>query len=281
MKPGLATIALRRYDVFHAIDLAAQAGFAGVEIWGKPPHMPEEFDEEHTLRIRDRVRTKGLKISMFGSYVRPGLPDFEQKAADSIRISKILDARIIRIWAGNKEPQEAEEDFWKETAKSLRDYALQAQDQNITLAMEMHSRTLCATAEGCLRILEMCGVPNLKLNYQVFDFRNPDLERIIGMIGPYVVNVHAQNYRPSLSETDKLELCLIEEGLVDYDKVLSLLDGHGFDGFVEVEFLKGEYDSEEAMLDSLKQDADYLKKLTSKYGRRDEGQTSSLDKTKN
>ncbi|MGC8862060.1 MAG: hypothetical protein ACP5R5_04695, partial [Armatimonadota bacterium] len=73
MKPGLATIALRRYDVFHAIDLAAQAGFAGVEIWGKPPHTPEEFDEEHILKVRDRVRANGLKVSMFGSYARPML----------------------------------------------------------------------------------------------------------------------------------------------------------------------------------------------------------------
>ncbi len=265
MKPGLATIALRRYDVFQAIDLAAQAGFAGVEIWGRPPHTPDEFDEEHTLKVRDRVRTNGLKVSMFGSYARPVLPDFEQKSQDAIKIAKILGTRRIRVWAGNKEPHEADEELWDHVSRSLREFALRAEDEGLTLAIEMHCATLCATAEGCLRVLELCGSPNLKLNYQVFDSRNPDLERVIGMIGPHVVNVHAQNHRISAREPDKLELCLIREGLVDYDKVLSLLADHGFRGYVEAEFLKGENEGEDAMLASLRKEAEYLRELTAKY----------------
>ncbi|MGQ9455635.1 MAG: sugar phosphate isomerase/epimerase family protein [Armatimonadota bacterium] len=265
MKPGLATIALRRYDVFQAIDLAAEAGFAGVEIWGRPPHTPEEFDPEHVARVRDRVRSNGLKVSMFGSYVRPGLADFEQKAEDAIKIAKILGTRKIRIWAGNREPHEADEDVWREVMSSLREFALRAEDEGITLAMEMHAGTLCATPEGCLRVLEMCNVPSLKINFQVLDFRNPDLERVVGIVGPYVVNVHAQNYKPSKREPEKLELCLIKEGLVDYEKVLWLLARYGFNGFVEVEFLKGEHESEEVMLESLRRDAEYLRELTGKY----------------
>jgi len=268
VKPGLATIALRRYNVFHAVDLAKQAGFEGVEIWGKPPHMPEEFDEQHVLKVRDRVRANGLKVSMFGSYVRPLLPDFEQKADEAIKIAKLLGTRRIRVWAGNKEPNEADDELWENVSRQLREFALHAEDEGITLAAETHCGTLCATAEGCLRLLEMCASPNLKLNYQVFDPRTPDLERVIGMIGPYVVNVHAQNHRPSRRVPDKLELCLIREGIVDYDKMLSLLAEQGFNGFVEVEFLKGENESEEAMLESLRQDAAYLKELTAKYGTR-------------
>lgn len=267
MKPGLATIALRRYDVFHAIDLASQAGFAGVEIWGKPPHMPEEFDPEHTARVRDRVRASGMKVSMFGSYVRPGLPDFEPKAEEAIKIAKILGTRRIRVWAGNKEPHEADEDVWQDVTRELREFALRAEDEGMILAMEMHGGTLCATPEGCLRALETCNAPNLKINFQVLDPRNPDLERIIPMLGKYVVNVHAQNYRPSRREPDKLELCLIREGLVDYDRALALLAEQGFNGFVEVEFLKGENENEDTMLNSLQEDAQYLRELTAKYQR--------------
>ncbi|MDH7601707.1 MAG: sugar phosphate isomerase/epimerase family protein [Armatimonadota bacterium] len=269
MKPGLATIALRRYNVFHAIDLAAQAGFAGVEIWGKPPHTPEEFDADHTAKIRDRVRAYGMKVSMFGSYVRPGMPDFETKAEEAIKIAKILGTRRIRVWAGNKEPHEADDNVWQEVARKLREFALQAEDYGMILAMEMHGGTLCATPEGCLRVIEMCNSPNLKINFQVLDPRNPDLERTIGLLGRYVVNVHAQNYRPSRREPDKLELCLIQEGLVDYDKALSLLAEQGFNGFVEAEFLKGESESEDVMLDSLRKDAQYLCELTAKYRRED------------
>ena len=265
MKSGLATIALRRYDIFYAIDLAAQAGFEGVEIWGRPPHMPDEFDEEHTRRMKDRLRGNGLKVSMFGSYANPASPDYEQRSEDALKIAKILGARVIRVWAGNKEPREADEEQWEHVARSFHDFALRAEDDGITLAIEMHSGSLSATPEGAIRVIEDSKAPNLKLNYQVSDPRNPDLDRVIGMVGDLVVNVHAQNHRPSCREPDKIELCLIREGLVDYDKVLSLLAEHGFKRYVEVEFLKGERESEDAMLDSLKKDAEYLKALTAKH----------------
>jgi len=131
--------------------------------------------------------------------------------------------------------------------------------------METHADTLCFTPEGCLRLIEMANAPNLKLNYQVGDFANPDLERVIGLIGDHVVNVHAQNFRPSCCEEGKMNRTLIEEGVVDYDKALSLLGEHGFNGYVEAEFLKGENVSEDAMLDSLKRDAAYLKELAARH----------------
>jgi sugar phosphate isomerase/epimerase len=131
--------------------------------------------------------------------------------------------------------------------------------------MEMHSGTLCATPEGALRVIEQTNSPNLKINFQVVDPSSPDLERTIAMVGRYVVNVHAQNYRRSPLDPEKIELCLLEEGMVDYDKVLSLLAEHGFNRFVEVEFLKGEHVSEEAMLDSLRKDAAYLQKLVDRH----------------
>ena len=87
----------------------------------------------------------------------------------------------------------------------------------------------------------------------------------MGLIGDHVVNVHAQNRAPSALEEGKTELSWIEEGLIDYDHVLALLAKHGFDGYVEAEFLKGESLGEAAMLESLRKDAEYLRALTAKY----------------
>lgn len=265
MKPGIATISLRKYDVFHALDLAAEVGFMGVEIWGRPPHTPEEFDEQHTRQIRKRLQANGLEAAVIGSYANPALPDFARKAADAIRIASILGARIIRVWAGNKEPHEAGEELWSLVAKSFYEFALQAELSGITLAMEMHGGTLCATPQGALRVIREAEAPNLKLNFQVNDMANPDLDNLIGAVGDYVVNVHAQNYRPSCLEKGKMDLSWIREGVVDYDKALSLLKSHGFNGYVEAEFLKGEFVSEDALMESLRKDAEYLRQLTAKY----------------
>jgi sugar phosphate isomerase/epimerase len=265
LKAGITTIALRRYDVFHSLDLAAEVGLSGVELWGKPPHTPEEFDEDYLRRVRDRARSNGLKVHMFGSYVRPVLPDFAEKSESALKAAKILGARRIRVWAGNKEPKEADAELWTLVSDSLREFALRAEDQGMTLAVEMHGGTLAATPEGSLRLLETVAAPNLKLNFQVVDYADPDLDRTVAMIGDHVVNVHAQNYRPSSIDKDKMELCLISEGVVDYDHLAALLVSRGFKGFFEVEFLKGENISEQIMLESLKKDAAYLTELAAKH----------------
>ncbi len=266
VKPGIATIALRKYDLFRALDLAAEAGFAGVEIWGRAPHTPEQFDEEYWHKVKQKLQENELGISMYGSYVNPCSPDYSQKSADALKIAEIIGAKIIRIWAGNKEPQDADEELWKYVANSLRDYALQAEDKGLTLAMEMHGGTLCLTPEGCLRVIEEANAPNLKLNFQLDAAKYPDVEKIVDMVGSYVVNVHAQNYKPSQAEPNKWELTWIDDGVIDYDKVLFLLKNKGFDGYVEAEFLKDEFHPEEKpMLEAMRRDAKYLKELTAKY----------------
>lgn len=265
MKAGLATIALRKYDVFAAVDFARDAGFDGVEIWGKPPHTPEELDEDHTRRIRDRARANGLEVPVFGSYVNPSWPEYEQKSADAIRIALLLGAKIIRVWAGGKEPHEADDDLWRHVASSFHEFALRAEYEGLTLAVETHGGTLAFTPEGALRLIEMAEAPNLKLNYQPGDFASPCVERDIELVGDYVAMVHAQNFRPSCTEPEKMVRSTIEKGTVDYDYALSLLAGHGFNGYVEVEFLKGEDVSEAAMLESMQRDAAYLKQITARH----------------
>jgi len=265
LKAGIATIALRNYDIFTALDMARDAGFAGVEIWGKPPHTPEGVDDDHIRRVRDRARSNGLAIPIFGSYANPAWPEFGQASDTALKNALGLGAKIIRVWAGNKEPDQADDELWRHVTASLREFALRAADEGLTLAMEMHADTLCLNPEGAMRVMEMTGVSNLKLNYQVGDFGNPDVERDLALIGDSVVMVHAQNFKPSCCDPAKRVRTLVESGNVDYDRVCSILAQHGFRGYVEVEFLKGENVSEDALIESLKKDAAYLKMLTARY----------------
>lgn len=265
MKAGIATIALRNYDIFTALDMAGQAGFAGVEIWGKPPHTPEGVDEDHTRRVRDRARANGLEIPIFGSYVNPAWLELHRTPEMAIKMAVLLGAKIIRVWAGNKEPHEADDELWQRVAESMYEFALRAEFEGLTLAMEMHADTLCLTPEGALRVMEMTGADNLKLNYQVRDFTNPDVERDVDLIGDKVVMVHAQNFKPSCCEEGKMIRSLVRGGTVDYDRALSLLAAHGFEGYVEVEFLPGENVSEDALLESLRKDAAYLNEITARH----------------
>ena len=262
MKAGFATIALRQLGVLEVIDLAAEAGFEGVEIWGRSPHTPDVFDEKHFAAIRERVLARGMEPAVFGSYVNSASPDFEEQALTALKIAETLGSGIIRVWAGDKEPPDAVDDDWTRNAANLKWMADLAAERSITLAMEMHGGTLTIAPEGTLRLLELARADNLKLNYQVNDLGNQDIERSVGMVGPHVVMVHAQNFtRAPEGSAHPWERSLIEDGLVDYSRILDMLRPYGFDGYVEVEFLKGEPDTER-MVEAMKKDAAFLRRIT-------------------
>jgi sugar phosphate isomerase/epimerase len=263
VKAGFATIALRELDVFEAIDLAADAGFEVIEVWGRAPHTPDIYDEQYTIAVRDRIRDNGMAPSVFGSYTNSAAADFHDKALMSLRAAQTLETPIIRVWAGNKEPSVAEDEDWTRNAENLKWMAERAVDKGITLAMEMHCGTLAFTPEGVLRLIELAEADNLKLNYQVADPGEPDLERTVALVGEHTVMVHAQNFvHAPEGSVHPWERSLVENGNADYRRLLSLLKPYGFDGPVEVEFLAGDPDRER-MITAMKADAAFLRRITS------------------
>jgi sugar phosphate isomerase/epimerase len=261
-KPGIATIALRKYDIFSAISIAAKAGFQGIEIWGKPPHTPQPVDWEYEKAIARNVEENCLQVSMFGSYVNTADDEWKDKAKQNIRICKILGAPIMRIWAGNIEPKDADGAYWSETIFRLKELCKMGEDAGIKMGVEMHGGTLTATIAGCERLLQEVNHPNLKFNLQFTDFTPTEFFPALPIFGPHIVNIHAQNWRiTNHNGQQHREISLIEEGEIDYLEVLTQLAKYNFDGFIEVEFLKGENESEKILLESLERDANYLIKI--------------------
>ena len=262
-KPGISTIALRRYDVHTAIRMAADAGFVGVEVWGRPEHISEPVDWKHVESIAQTIQEVGIEASIYGSYVNVGDDSWQSKAEESFCVCGVLDAPIMRIWAGNKEPQDADEAFWEEMVYRQKTFCEMAAEANVILAVEMHGGTLASTIPGNERLLAEVDHPALKLNFQVTDHEPNYLDRALPTLGPHVVNIHAQNHRKVVKDgKESHELTLIEKGEFDYAELLKRLKEYRFSGYIEVEFLKGDFGGNEAeMLESLKKDAAYLRRI--------------------
>jgi sugar phosphate isomerase/epimerase len=52
MKLGLCTIAFREKPLEDMIDIAADYGFDGIEIWGQTPHMLPEYNGEYVKKSK-------------------------------------------------------------------------------------------------------------------------------------------------------------------------------------------------------------------------------------
>jgi sugar phosphate isomerase/epimerase len=253
MKTALCTIAFKQKPIEAVLEMAGCAGFDGVEPWGRPPHVPHPYDGDPMRRIAEAVRSRGLTVSQYGSYANPLSDDFKQAMADALRAASDLRTDMIRVWAGRCGSKAAPEADWKAAIEGLRLFSDRAADQGVRLVLEMHNGYLSDCAAGSLRLVEEVDRANFRLNYQP-NFTH-DAARVLAeaaKAAPFVLAVHAQNYMNPGSNTR----ALVSEGFVDYPAVVRLLKDTGFDGYLEVEFVR-----EEAPEQALHADAAALRSL--------------------
>jgi len=256
-KAGLCTIAFQERPLTEVLQLAAEVGFHGVEPWGKPDHLPLSRTDDEVKAIRDRIQELGLETSHYGSYVRLGdgqNPAEKDKDMDrAIRITRLLDTNICRIWAGTRNSELLSEDEWKLMVEDGGRFCARAEDSGILLAIEMHSNSVTNKASAAVELIERVGSPALRLNYQILNRSEDPYERA-RIAAPYTVMVHAQNEGPGRGQT------LICEGTVDFQKIYDILKEYGFDGYFEVEFVRGE--TYEEKVEALRADCECLKGIS-------------------
>ena len=253
MKTGLCTIAFQDRSFEDVLDLAVSTGFDGVEPWGKHDHLPPDTSDEDVKLAASAIHSRGLEVSQFGSYANPNSDDFEVQMEAALRIAKGLATNDIRVWVGNNGSKEASQEEWDTAICGFRTFCDKASDLGMTLVLEMHNKRLSDTAEGCFRLLEGIDCQNFKLNFQpIYTDTIEEMMATARAVAPHVATVHAQNYVVK----GKNSRSLVSEGVVDYGQIISMFRKEGFDGYLEVEFVR-----EQEPEASLIADAAYLRSL--------------------
>ncbi len=237
MKVALCSIAFRERLLEYSLDLACEAGIDGVEIWGREPHISEEYDANRVAAARKMVEDRGLEVAVFGSYLRLGAVETDSMPLrDTLQIATGLDVGMVRVWAGDIGSDEADDDLWKRTVSECRDAACAAEKMGLQLAVEMHTNTLADTASSAKRLVEDVGRDNFGLNYQPLPSLEDDPVKRLKHVLPYVSHFHAQNYAALNGDPGKIERASLAEGVIDFMPLVSLLQDNGYDGYLAVEF---------------------------------------------
>jgi len=252
MKLGLCTIAFRERPLEEVIDIAADYGFDGIEIWGQDPHMPAEYDIDYVTKVKDMTLRKGLEISAFGSYVNPLMDWYQRHFEEAFKIAQGLGTNLVRIWSRGGPSKTIHPDDKRLIAFRLILLAQWAQFRRLTLGLEMHNNNLTDSAVSILALIKQVKLSSLKTYYQpVFGSDADEPHEAVQKLAPHVVNVHAQNADVSGKS------CPIADGVVDYGKVIEILAAEGYNGYIEVEFVYGDEDK----LATLQRDCNYLVSL--------------------
>lgn len=252
MKVGLCTIAYKDKPLEFTLDVAMEMGFDGVEIWGNEAHLGLSAISKQVKKVREKVESRGLEISAYGSYARVLQEDFKQVGETCLKIAQELGAPLLRIWSGGPPSKQAKEEEYTQAIQQLKSFLPKAKDSGITIALECHGNGLTASNKGILRIIQGVASESLKSYYQPYNWKGADDPyELAASVSSFVACVHAQNFTPDYKGT------FIDSGLVNYKKVLSILKNAGFNEYIEIEFLAGH-----GRRKDLKRDYTALRRLT-------------------
>ena len=164
MQFGLCTISNKPMDVLDVVDAAADAGYDGVEVWGRD-HVGDGTAAD-CAAIRDRAAARDLSIPVYGSYLRPGTDGFDASLQTELDVAAKLGAELVRVWAGDEEWQDRDDALFDAVVTDLQEAADAAADRGLAITVEKHEGTLTNTTEGARRVVEGIDHPQCGLNYQ-------------------------------------------------------------------------------------------------------------------
>lgn len=252
-------------SVFEWIEMAATLPhISGLEMYAYP-HALESWESDYLQRVCEAVSMHGLTIPMLCAS-----PDFTQlnpqHRADAIEqqrrvidVAAQLGARFCRVLSGQKRPEVKHEDGIKWTVESIQSLLPHASARGVTLILENHYKDslwqypeFAQRADVFCEIVERIHHPNFGVNYDPSNaiIAGDDPYDLLDAVKSRVVTMHASDRRlegGTLEDLQKIDADpvtgyapfikhgVVGEGLVDYDRIFSMLRAANFSGWISIE----------------------------------------------
>jgi 3-dehydroshikimate dehydratase len=231
LRSGLVSVTFRQLTPEEIVKLVSEAGLEGIE-WGGDIHVPHG-DVKRAREVSRMTKDAGLSVAAYGSYYRVGrLPvgDFEK----ILETALALEAPTIRVWAGDRGSQDADDAWWAKVVEESREIADMAEKEGIAIAYEYHGDTLTDTNDSAYRLLNEVAHQSIRCNWQPAVGRSVE-SRLDGLrqILPYLANVHVFHWVSG----ERLPLSAGEDEWMLYLKLISEASG---EHYTMLEFVKGD-----------------------------------------
>ncbi len=239
LNTGLVSITFRQLSVERIIELCLASGLESIE-WGADIHLPPD-NLKKAEHVRQMTLDAGLFSSAYGSYYRPGDDDSASFEA-ILDVAETLGAPIIRVWAGSRSSQDADERYWQTVIDNARRIVEQASERNIIVSLEHHENTLADTPGTTMKLLNAIQSDYMRSHWQPphsanLDSKKESLSRLLA----YVTNIHVFHWNPSTRERYALQ-----DGSSDWAEYINMLRGSSQQHVLSLEFVRA--DSEEQFL---------------------------------
>lgn len=236
IRPGLVSITFRKLKPQAIVELCQKCNLRGVE-WGGDVHAPHG-DLEAARQVLEITRAAGLEVAAYGSYYRAGESENEGlKWEQVLGSAQVLEAPLIRVWAGKKGSKEADAKYFKMVVDDLKRICDAGE---IFVAPEFHGGTLCDSGASAARVLGAVNHPHLKSLWQPAN--GASIERRLSdlrAVKPWLANVHVFQWGAS-GGADKREL---QEGRDEWAQYLQEA-ARGEDRWALLEFVRADSEAQ-------------------------------------
>lgn len=183
---GLCSVTFRDKSPKEIIKLVKDAGLETIE-WASDPHVPET-NTNITKEIALEMNQANLKTSSYGTYYRLGTFENFQPY---IETAKILNAPVIRIWAGKESSINTSQASREKIIEDAKRISKLASKENLIIGLEYHLNTLTDTPESAIQLMKEINLSNMLLYWQPAENLSIQ-ERLesIPKLAPWIINIH-------------------------------------------------------------------------------------------
>ena len=285
MKIGVFTVSMPEYDIPDTIKVLKELGYDGVE-WKVSPPAPVEKPENYSFdnrywsynlstidtnkiesvanEIKGQCRNSGIEIYSLTTYLT--LWDIEE-IQKVIRAAKIMECGIIRVnlpFYDEKDNYNCVFDRAKEQAKVVEKLA---EASNVKIVFETHMGGIIPSASAAYRFVSGFNPEHIGVIYDPGNMVYEGFENYkigVELLGKYLANVHLKNASWNFSGTDEdgidswtPEASTLKKGSANLKKLVEILKGAGYQGFLSVE----DFSNDEDTYTKLKNNIGFIKLL--------------------
>jgi sugar phosphate isomerase/epimerase len=284
MKFAVFTASTPDWSPAEAVKHLAEQGWDGVEwritdqpeadqpgFWaGNRATWPLTGLEETLPEIARLTREAGLAFSGIGAYVRV----HDRAGAERVlAATAALGARRVRLVM----PALGEDDYpalFARTRADLEWAAVQAAEHDVTVLVELHHRTVVASASSAIRLVDGLDPARVGVIHDIGNLvieGHEDYLAGLQMLGPYLAHVHVKNvaWLPSAPGPDgtvtwRHEWAPMRAGQADLAAYFTALRDVGYDGWVTAE----DFSTAVPLAERTRDNLSYLRSLAARPGPR-------------
>ncbi|HEY3298092.1 MAG TPA: TIM barrel protein [Armatimonadota bacterium] len=229
IRGGLTSVTFRQLSATHIVDLVQRTELTAIE-WGGDIHVPHG-DIKTAREVSRMTADAGLSVSSYGSYYTVG-DESKVQFGDVLDAAAELGAPCIRVWAGDRGSDSADQAYWDKIVNESRRIGGMAHAAGICVSYEFHLKTLTDTNDSTLKLLKAVNHPAIKTYWQPpvgtdLDYNVSGLKAIL----PWLTNVHAYELLPDYTRLP------LSEGDAEWHMYLEYIKENRQDRFVLLEFV--------------------------------------------